>query len=282
MAERTCLTIPAGQRLTHSLPCKWEEGDGSTHLATLGSLDWNAVALGEKTIDLEVSLLVKASDPSDPPSVHTIKAKSSGRSFAGRFVPKEEEALLALAEGSTSGSTLELDSIVFEFDNSYSWWTEKEVELITLRTALTENRPPPLPEKAPHSLPPRAKTKEDALEAKEMPPDLRKVEDQACDERSGAFRFIRHLEGMLETAEAQCPKEALRLAGADALWAELLQLRQSCQEALKLQVAPGQVLEKVPAIQDPAVVQVEKEVPEAASQELAEAHGLEEEAKVEE
>ena len=32
--------------------------------------------------------------------------------------------------------------------------------------ALTENRPPPLPEKAPHSLPPRAKTKEDALEAK--------------------------------------------------------------------------------------------------------------------
>ncbi|CAK9057238.1 Uncharacterized protein SCF082_LOCUS30740 [Durusdinium trenchii] len=93
MAERTCLTIPAGQRLTHSLPCKWEEGDGSTHLATLGSLDWNAVALGEKTIDLEVSLLVKASDPSDPPSVHTIKAKSSGRSFAGRFVPKEEEAL---------------------------------------------------------------------------------------------------------------------------------------------------------------------------------------------
>ena len=36
---------------------------------------------------------LRASDPSDPPSVHTIKAKSSGRSFAGRFVPKEEEAL---------------------------------------------------------------------------------------------------------------------------------------------------------------------------------------------
>lgn len=35
---------------------------------------------------------------------------------------------------------------------------EKEVELITIRTACAANLPPPLPEKAPHSLPPRATT----------------------------------------------------------------------------------------------------------------------------
>lgn len=49
---------------------------------------------------------------------------------------------------------------------------EKEVELITIRTACSANLPPPLPEKAPHSLPPRATTPHGAA--------TQKAQDHAC------------------------------------------------------------------------------------------------------
>lgn len=230
MADRSCLKIPAGQRFTHSIPCNWQEGeDGNIRSVTLGSLDWNAVALGEKTIDLEVYVVLKPEDSSEPPAIHYLKQKGSGRSFAGRFVPQDDQRFLL--EG---GKVVELDSVMFEFDNSYSWWTEKEVELITIRTACAANLPPPLPEKAPHSLPPRATTPHGAAtQTAQDIPDLHKPVDAGNDEKRCAFRFIQHLEGLLEAAEAKCPKEGLRLAGAEALWSELLQLRQNCQEALK-------------------------------------------------
>ncbi|CAJ1429967.1 unnamed protein product [Effrenium voratum] len=208
--------------LTHTIPCSWEEGgDGKTRTVTLGSLDWKAVSLGEKTIDLEVSVLVRAEDSSEPPMVHVLKAKDSGKSFAGRFAPAEDPRL-------SEGGLAALESVVFEFDNSYSWWTEKEVELIFVRGASTQ-LPPPLPQMAPHGLPPRAAGNSKEVEAQEIP-DLRKAaEDTNGDSKKVAFRFIEHLEMLLDTAEAQCPKEGLRLV-AEPLLSELQKLRQSCKE----------------------------------------------------
>lgn len=264
MADRSCLKIPAGQRFTHSIPCNWQEGeDGNTRAVALGSLDWNAVSLGEKTIDLEVYVLLKSEDGSEAPTIHYLKQKGSGRSFAGRFVPQEDARFLT--EG---GNVVELDSVIFEFDNSYSWWTEKEVELITIRTACSANLPPPLPEKAPHSLPPRATTPHGAATQKAQEiPDLRKAMDAGNDEKRCAFRFIQHLEGLLEAAEAKCPKEGLQLAGAEALWSELLQLRQSCQEALKLQKGKEQDISRktvqIPAAEAEATRTSEEKVVEA-------------------
>lgn len=260
----SCLKIPAGQRFTHSIPCNWQEGeDGNTRAVALGSLDWNAVSLGEKTIDLEVYVLLKSEDGSEAPTIHYLKQKGSGRSFAGRFVPQEDARFLT--EG---GNVVELDSVIFEFDNSYSWWTEKEVELITIRTACSANLPPPLPEKAPHSLPPRATTPHGAATQKAQEiPDLRKAMDAGNDQKRCAFRFIQHLEGLLEAAEAKCPKEGLQLAGAEALWSELLQLRQSCQEALKLQKGKEQDCARktvqIPAAEAEATRTSEEKVVEA-------------------
>mmetsp|Transcript_33707 Transcript_33707/g.77832 ORF Transcript_33707/g.77832 Transcript_33707/m.77832 type:complete len:277 (+) Transcript_33707:57-887(+) len=245
MAERTCLTVPAGQRLLHKIPCFWEEdgGDGKMRSVALGSLEWNAIVLGEKTVDLEISVLLKPEEGgSEPPTMHWLQQKGSGRTFQGCFTPGDDSRFVR--EG---GGLVELDEVIFEFDNSYSWWTDKEVELITIRSRSEQNPPPlPLPVMSPLSLPPRAADRGSGGEAaaKEVP-ELRKANALVADaDAGGAFRFISQLEAFLSAAEAQCPKEGLQIPGAEGLLEGVLQLRKSCKDILHLVELEKKELEK--------------------------------------
>ncbi|CAE7706256.1 unnamed protein product [Symbiodinium sp. CCMP2456] len=231
MADRVCLTVPAGQRLVHKIPCNWEEdsGDGTLISVALGSLDWNAIVLDEKTVDLEVCVLLKCEEgSSEPPTMHWLQQKGSGRTFQGRFVPSEDSNLL---EQAGKGTTME--EIIFEFDNSYSWWTDKQIELITIRSRSEANPPPlPLPSLSPMSPPPRASDPSGSEEVQGVP-ELRTPNDVAVDENTDASRFISQLDAFLAVAEEKCQKDDLQLANAEGLLAQVQQLRQTCQDMLQ-------------------------------------------------
>ena len=233
MADRVCLTVPAGQRLMHKIPCNWEEdsGDGTLMSVALGSLDWNAIVLDEKTVDLEVCVLLKSEEASsEPPTMHWLQQKRSGRTFQGRFVPSEDSSFL---EQAGKGATME--EIIFEFDNSYSWWTDKQIELITIRCRSEANPPPlPLPSLSPMSLPPRASDPSGSEEVLQEVPELRTPNDVAAvDENTDASRFISQLDAFLAVAEEKCEKDDLQLANAEGLLAQVQQLRQTCKDMLQ-------------------------------------------------
>ncbi|CAE7204309.1 unnamed protein product [Symbiodinium natans] len=228
----------------------------------LGGLDWHAIVLDEKTVDLEISVLLKPEEGTEPPTMHWLQQKGSGRTFQGRFVPAEDPRFLQ-----QGGKLSQLEEIIFEFDNSYSWWTDKQVELITIRSRCEANPPPlPLPVLSPLSPPPRASDPSGGETAAKEVPELRAATVVSIDEKSGALRFISQLEALLAAAESQCPKEGLQLAGAEGLLAEVLQLRQTCKDMLQLDkesVPKTEVGEPSSKDKAPVVSPVAKEADEA-------------------
>jgi len=144
MAERVTFTISSGQRYTHRLSCQpgdGEDGDESSGSSgRLGKLEWKAIVLDERIVDLEVKYLLRPAEEGGETTVDWLQKKASGQNFWGTFVPSEHRKM-------RHESLDRLEAIVFEFDNSYSWFTSKEVELIFLREAEPVSRlPMPLPD----------------------------------------------------------------------------------------------------------------------------------------
>mmetsp|Transcript_22048 Transcript_22048/g.48708 ORF Transcript_22048/g.48708 Transcript_22048/m.48708 type:complete len:295 (-) Transcript_22048:177-1061(-) len=234
MAERTRLLVAAGQRVVHQIPCHWSEERSSEVVAaagsaegaaegaaeegapsaapqeecSLGSLEWSVMVLDERMVDLEVTLLFRPregeGDEEESPSTEVLAEKGSGRSFRGSFNPSEDPRFSA-ADGPI------LEAIIFEFDNSYSWLTAKELELITIRTrAQRGTGVPPLPQLEPLAHPPRPSSGTSAPWG--LCPDLLGQVAQAPKEpevrsEDEALRFVVQLDAWLAAADPCCPRQ---------------------------------------------------------------------------
>eukprot|EP00929_Paragymnodinium_shiwhaense_P109369 TRINITY_DN75774_c0_g1_i1.p1 TRINITY_DN75774_c0_g1~~TRINITY_DN75774_c0_g1_i1.p1 ORF type:complete len:291 (-),score=69.93 TRINITY_DN75774_c0_g1_i1:47-919(-) len=162
MAERVPVSIDAGSRILHKVDWALENGRGRD-----GSLDWSVMVHGsDLTIDLEVSAKLSKPKPlpgatsgsngseesdgnSDVPTLILLHEVTRGRSFRGLFDPAEDSRLAI--PGSTQ--RMQVDAIIFDFSNIFSWWTGKEIDIILLRTRseLPEAEVAPLPCMQPHT-----------------------------------------------------------------------------------------------------------------------------------
>jgi len=142
MAERIVLSIPAGQKLSHRLACQPEgasEGGGGPCGGHLGKLEWRIVVHEERDVNLEVKFLLRPTSGEGESTSEVLQKRASGQNFWGSFVPAEHRKM-------KKEPLDRLEAVVFEFDNSYSWFTPKEVELILVREEEPVSRPPlPLP-----------------------------------------------------------------------------------------------------------------------------------------
>jgi len=137
-AERICFSIAPGARQSHRLVCQpapAEEGGAEGH-GRLSRLEWSAVVLDEKLIDLEVHVILQPQEEGAGQGLEWLQQKASGRTFQGAFVPGEHPRLKQVPAE-------RIESVIFEFDNSYSWFTAKDVELVVLRTDEDDGRPGP-------------------------------------------------------------------------------------------------------------------------------------------
>jgi len=124
VAERVRLSIPAGRSCTHRVV--WPVGDDSA--CCLERLRWNAVVLGELTVDLEVSAELQ---PAPQRAARLLLQRwARGGTFLGAFAPGHDRRLLPAA-GEVKPPKVE--AVIFSFSNAFSWFTAKEVELVLLR-----------------------------------------------------------------------------------------------------------------------------------------------------
>mmetsp|Transcript_102584 Transcript_102584/g.288565 ORF Transcript_102584/g.288565 Transcript_102584/m.288565 type:complete len:333 (-) Transcript_102584:493-1491(-) len=150
-AERVHLSIKAGATYTHTLA--WP--------STARSIRWGAVALDDLTIDLELSATLEPLPSGDGLKAIVLQRNARGVNFVADFAPARKRGLAAVpapsAEGSAAATAAasaaagaqaasdedtaaassasegqRVHSIVFKFSNAFSWFTPKEVELVTL------------------------------------------------------------------------------------------------------------------------------------------------------
>eukprot|EP00929_Paragymnodinium_shiwhaense_P032044 TRINITY_DN17834_c0_g1_i1.p1 TRINITY_DN17834_c0_g1~~TRINITY_DN17834_c0_g1_i1.p1 ORF type:complete len:539 (+),score=205.04 TRINITY_DN17834_c0_g1_i1:134-1750(+) len=115
---------------------------GGTAVATFGwpsegvSVDrvsWNIVVLEELTVDLEVfAILRPAAGGEDAKTTRVVLQKHArGTTFSGSCAPGHDRRILAAAAEATD-SSLVVEKVVFSFSNAFSWFTAKDVELVTV------------------------------------------------------------------------------------------------------------------------------------------------------
>lgn len=243
------LSLQTGERKTQRFPWADEQSGGSSRL---GRLDWSLVVLDELTVDLEVSVELCPREPDGAPGLVLLQEVQRGRTFRGSFEPCTDARLAApegraeTGEGIAGCTRDEVEAVIFDFSNTFSWWTPKEVELIALRV-----RPsgpplasvPPLLALRPLSPPPRGSRAlwgagphngEAVLKGSPAAaPELRAVAplvEQSRDLKE-THRFAALLDAFLAAAEDGCP------SGAGGNWLEDLcarvaALRGLCQNGL--------------------------------------------------
>lgn len=146
MAERILLSIPAREKCSHRVSCQPPDDDDEASEEVpasggrLGKLEWRIVVHEERFVDLEVKYLLRGPVTAEGNlASEVLQKRASGQNFWGSFIPSEHRKM-------KKESLDRLEAVVFEFDNSYSWFTPKEVELILVREADAVSRPPmPLP-----------------------------------------------------------------------------------------------------------------------------------------
>mmetsp|Transcript_13429 Transcript_13429/g.29437 ORF Transcript_13429/g.29437 Transcript_13429/m.29437 type:complete len:321 (+) Transcript_13429:108-1070(+) len=167
MAVRTRLSIQPGSTITHTVPFAGE--DGSQSALPVG-LRWNAVVLDELTVDLEISAALRLPDGADSadstlPAKVVLERDARGTNFVGAFEPARSRRLASALgrsradSGESEGLGQEVSELVFVFSNRASWFTAKEVELVTvLEWPAPPSVPPPaIPVPAPSSAPARGR-----------------------------------------------------------------------------------------------------------------------------
>lgn len=142
MAERVRISIPAGARESHTIHCQPSEGSGDKRGGGgLGKLEWRAVVMEERIVDLEVKMVFRPKEDGGDTCVEWLQQKASGGNHWGSFRPADHPKM----KQEMPEKLDRLEAIVFEFDNSYSWWTPKEVELICIREEAGPTSRPPAP-----------------------------------------------------------------------------------------------------------------------------------------
>mmetsp|Transcript_1848 Transcript_1848/g.4670 ORF Transcript_1848/g.4670 Transcript_1848/m.4670 type:complete len:242 (-) Transcript_1848:102-827(-) len=223
-ATRHKFKVLAGERATHRVPCRWQDGDDGTE-CQLGALEWSIVVLDELTVGLEVRAEISAPDGST--SVRFVQENgASAQKFQGTFNPAERFAE-AFEEN-------RLDAIVFELDNTFSWWNAKDVEIVTICEPADQHRPPPRLRLVPTvTLPPRPAAKVIASPSCVLP-ELLRLPDVAKDAPSilgkqvlAAFEAM----AVLDVELAHCPRHPPGLdSKLQALQAHLQELQSTCVE----------------------------------------------------
>jgi len=166
MAERVRLSLPAGSRLVHAVSLSYPAGEcdgpsssekaaevlGAAGEARKGSfvLQWTAVVLDELTVELEVfaQLCALTATPSSASSsapgevaaeeatggVQVLLERAAcGRTFSGSFAPARDRRLLPAGEALLpAAGPVRPEAVLFSFSNAFSWFSSKEVELVTL------------------------------------------------------------------------------------------------------------------------------------------------------
>mmetsp|Transcript_34900 Transcript_34900/g.92792 ORF Transcript_34900/g.92792 Transcript_34900/m.92792 type:complete len:583 (-) Transcript_34900:139-1887(-) len=257
MAERVRLSLPSGQRTSHRLA--W--GDLQLGSAgNLGSLEWSVVVLDELTIDLEVSVQLSGQAAAggaggaaggeggaDAPGLVLLQEVARGRTFRGTFDPTEDPRLGGGDGGSAENDGVagsRVEAVIFDFNNAFSWWTDKEVELVCLRVrpgGPPASMVPPLRLLQPLAALPRSICSARGAFECGVAPGLatlppRGAWEASLSDREEVLRFASSLDEWLAAAEARRPAEgsAAAVAGG-ALLQEVLErvvaLRGLCKEA---------------------------------------------------
>jgi len=221
--------IPAGERKSHRVICHWDGADGRGTDASLGRLEWSAAVLDERTVDIQVSLATLPREDGGEAGSESLDRQHQVRSLQGKFAPEEDEKY------SDAEASAAMEAVVFDFDNTSSWLTEKTVELVTIRTAAQpHNGLVPLPALAPLGPLPRPDQGTVPPLTTQALPDLR-VPAETCipTAESDATRFVRQLDALLAAAESKCPQGGAESPGADDLAARVLELRSHCNKVLQ-------------------------------------------------
>jgi len=218
-ADRVVLAIQAGESGKHIL--EWAKDDDPPGYGCLGCLDWHAIVLDDLTIDLEVSLQLRMRKGAATGETSAVRILHEGgvqsRSFQGKF-DAAEDARLKGEEGGNSRQ--EVGAVVFEFNNSFSWFADKEVVLTLLLEqpsptccANVEDLPAVEPQPAVAEMRPTIQ----ALSPLPSPnlPEL--MQKEAPKKIRAAERLAEDLAHLLAAAEDMCSA----LAAADSYTADL-------------------------------------------------------------
>lgn len=205
----------------------------------------SAVVLGELTLDVEVWAELAPRGTSTPGQV-ILQEVARGRTFRGSFDPSTDTRLTSTTGAEAPGSRVgprTVQSVHFCFGNEFSWWTEKEVELIMLSLGPSGPPPalvPPLLPLRPLEAVPRGGGRPlgGGSGGDQQPPGLAMPPQGAAekqDDREAALRFAAHLDEWLSAAEARRPMELAAGTVAGPWLADMLEkvalLRGLCKEA---------------------------------------------------
>eukprot|EP00746_Dinoflagellata_sp_MGD_P166210 gnl/MRDRNA2_/MRDRNA2_95946_c0_seq1.p1 gnl/MRDRNA2_/MRDRNA2_95946_c0~~gnl/MRDRNA2_/MRDRNA2_95946_c0_seq1.p1 ORF type:complete len:321 (-),score=68.37 gnl/MRDRNA2_/MRDRNA2_95946_c0_seq1:16-978(-) len=217
-AERITLSIQAGESGKHIL--EWTKDDDPPGYGCLGSLEWHAVVLDDFTVDLEVSLQLRTKSGAtkrQTPAVRIIyEGGVQSRSFQGMFNAAED--LRLHSEGDDSRQ--EVGAVVFEFNNTFSWFADKEVVLTLVLNqppamfcANVEDLPPVKPQPAVTEMRPTISS-QPSLPSPSLPELMQKETPKKI---SAAARLAEDLAHLLAAAEDMCSA----LAAGDNYTADL-------------------------------------------------------------
>mmetsp|Transcript_51249 Transcript_51249/g.101801 ORF Transcript_51249/g.101801 Transcript_51249/m.101801 type:complete len:502 (+) Transcript_51249:77-1582(+) len=237
MAERTKLQLATGER--QKLRLRWPDQAAGCS-SRLGRLDWSVVVLDELTVDLEVFAELAPEGPESSPGLVLLQESFRNRTFTGSFEPTTDPRLHAV--GNDISTIVErVEAVIFDFNNSFSWMTGKDVEIVALRVRPPAGPPkstmPPLLSLRPCSPPPRGNTLagskpnhigrsngvRGAMGIDSVAPELRlELAKGRTSSPNGQHLlwFAGLLDAFLATAEDKCPDDA-----ADCDWLTDVRLR---------------------------------------------------------
>lgn len=214
MADRTCLEIDSGERDVFRV--EWDDEQlGSS--GPLGALEWSLVVLDDLTVDVEVSVQLAAGPNAEPPGVVVLQEASRGRSFRGVVDPTADPLLLkALTPdaGDNDGIQLgRLRAVIFDCSNEFSWFTQKQVEIMAVRTrpdGPPRSKVPPLSPLQPLNAVPRSSGCNIGVVRCDTPPSLTDPaprEEADCESTDAlCLRFVTRVDDCLLGLENELPE----------------------------------------------------------------------------
>jgi len=131
--EQKRLSLPRGQSVVHTF-----DWSGKSD-----SFVWNAIVLEhdkyDLTVDLEITAVLKPEHEGGPAQTIILQKNARGGTHVGSFTPNRDKRTAVVREAAGDGEVSpgnrthrEVEAIVFNFSNVFSWFTAKEVEFMSL------------------------------------------------------------------------------------------------------------------------------------------------------
>merc|ERR1711988_1258260 len=118
--ERTVMNLRAGRSMSHKFP--WPANG-----MPVSSFTWNVRILDELTVDLEILALVRPDINGDKSGTIVLQKHARGGTFNGTFTPSRDRRLIVPSttgeadDDATNSTFLQVEAVVFNFSNSFSW-----------------------------------------------------------------------------------------------------------------------------------------------------------------